>query len=87
MLTASSLGGSAFILASRDQSATKIFKKITLQKTQLRRILQPLIHPAMDATISPPVRPDLTASIRSTFADQRFTCSRHHYYCFEKIWN
>jgi hypothetical protein len=57
MLTASSLGGSAFILASRDKSATKIFKKITLQKTQLRRSLQPLIRPAMDATISPPVRP------------------------------
>jgi hypothetical protein len=54
MLTASSLGGSAFILASRDKSATKIFKKITLQKTQLRRSLQPLIRPAMDATISPP---------------------------------
>jgi hypothetical protein len=57
MLTASSLGGSAFTVASRDKSATKILKKIALQKIQLRRSLQPLIRPAMDGTISPPVRP------------------------------
>jgi hypothetical protein len=57
MLTASSLGGSSLILASRDQFATKILKKIALQKIQLRRSLQPLIRPAMDGTISPPVRP------------------------------
>jgi hypothetical protein len=57
MLTASSLGGSFFTVASRDKSATKISKKIALQKVLFRRSLQPLIRPAMDGAISPPVRP------------------------------
>jgi hypothetical protein len=41
----------------KTKAQLKFLKKIALQKIQFRRSLQPLIRPAMDGTISPPVRP------------------------------